>query len=58
MATFWKRAAHSVYLMFLYFDIVNLVISHFGFEGGTLVLFALVPGHCIFFTFYERFLCS
>ena len=27
-----------------------LVISHFGFEGGTLVLIASVPGHCLSFT--------
>ena len=48
MATFWERAAHSVYRMFsLYFDIVIVVISHFGFEGGTLVLIASVPGHCL-----------
>ena len=24
---------------------------HFGFEGGTLVLIALVPDHCLSFTF-------
>ena len=30
---------------------VFLVISHFGFEGGTLVLIASVPGHCLYFTF-------
>ena len=53
MATFWERAAYSVYRMFsLYFDIVILVISHFGFEGGTLVLIASVPGYCVSFTFY------
>ena len=32
--------------------IVNLIISHFGFDGGTLVLIASVPGHCLSFTFY------
>ena len=37
----------------LYFDIVILVISHFGFEGRTLILIASVPGHCLFFTFYK-----
>ena len=32
MATFWERAAHSVYLMFsLYFDLFSL----FCFEGVT-----------------------
>ena len=48
MATSWEKAAHSVYS--LYFGIVILVISHFGFEGGTLVLIASVLGHCIDFT--------
>ena len=39
MATFWERVAHLVYRMFsLHFDIIILVISHFGFEGGTSVL--------------------
>ena len=48
MATFWERAAHSVYHLFsLYF----IVISHFGFEGRTLVLIASVPGLCLSFTF-------
>ena len=55
MATFWERAAHPVYHMFsLYIDIVILVISHFGFEGGTLVLIASVPGHCSTFTFQSN----
>ena len=30
---------------------VILVTSRFGFEGGTLVLIASVPGHCLLFTF-------
>ena len=30
---------------------VFLVISNFGFEGGTLFLIASVPGHCLSFTF-------
>ena len=60
MATFWKRAAHSVYNMFslylfffffFFFFFVILVTSHFCFEGGTLVLIAPVPGHCLPFTF-------
>ena len=29
-----------------------LVISHFGFEGGTLGLVASVPCHCLSFTFH------
>ena len=52
MATFWEIAAHSVYRMFF---IVILVTSHFGFEGGTLVLIAPVPGHCLSFTFKDLF---
>ena len=28
-----------------------LVITYFGFEGGTFVLNASVPGHCLPFTF-------
>ena len=60
MATFCERAAHSVYLMFslVLRLIVILVISCFGFEGGTLVLIPSVilipsaPGHCLYFTFY------
>ena len=55
MATFWERAAVSVYsIISLYFDIVILVISHFGFEGGTLVLIASVTGHCLYFTSQYR----
>ena len=27
-----------------------LVIYHFGFESGTLVLIAPVPGHCLYLT--------
>ena len=57
MATFWERAAHSVYRMFsFYFDfnIVFLFISHFGFEGGTLVLIASVSGYCLSFTSYTN----
>ena len=56
MATFWERAAHSVNRMFyLYFDLLYfLVISHFGFKGGTLVLIASVIGHCLSFTFHQK----
>ena len=31
-------------------------MTHFGFEGGTLVLIASVPGHCLSFTFISEFL--
>ena len=53
MVTFWERAAHSVYRYFLpvFRLILILVISHFGFEGRTLVRIASVPGHCLSFTF-------
>ena len=32
--------------------LVALVVSHFGFKGGALVLISFVPGHCLPFTFY------
>ena len=38
------------YVLFVFSLIVVLVISHFGFEGGTLVLIASVPGRCLSFT--------
>ena len=50
MATFCERAAHSVFLCILTYCNF-LVISHFGFEGGTLALIASVPCHCLIFTF-------
>ena len=31
-----------------------LVVSHFGFDGRTLVLIAPVPGQCLPFTFGNR----
>ena len=43
-------AAHSVYHMFSLYIVcifVILVVSHFGFEGGTLVLIASVPDYCL-----------
>ena len=48
MATFWKRAANSVYYIFsLYYHYFYLkLFSHVGFEGGTLVLITSVPGNC------------
>ena len=54
MATFWERAANSVFQS--YFPclciFVVLVVSHLGFEDENLVLIALVPGHCFPFTFH------
>ena len=37
--------------LFLLCRFVILVVSHFGFEGRTLVLITPVPGHCLPFTF-------
>ena len=50
MATFLERAAHSVNPMFSLYTLCllfSLVVSHFGFYGGTLVLIAPVSGHCL-----------
>ena len=59
MATCWDRAAHSVNRIFSLLCIfVALVVSHFGFEGRTLVLIASVPGHCLPFTFSEYSLAT
>ena len=30
--------------------LIIVIISHYGFKGGTLVLIASVPGHCLSFT--------
>ena len=46
-----ESCSFGLFMFSLYFDIVILVISHFGFEGWTLVLIASVPGHCLSFTF-------
>ena len=47
VATIWEKAAHSVNCMIsLLCPFVALVVSHFGFEGGTLVFIVSVPGHC------------
>ena len=32
-------------------------VTHFGFEGGTLVLIASVPGHCLPITFSVIAIC-
>ena len=49
MATIWDRAAQSVYHILTYCNFSNF--PKFGFECGTLVLIASVPGHCLSFTF-------
>ena len=55
MATFWERAANSVYHMLsVFLLIVILVIFHSGFARGTLVLIASVPCHCLSFTFCQN----
>ena len=41
------------YVVYVFWLIVILVISHFGFEGGTLVLIASVPGRCLSFTSFS-----
>ena len=51
MVTFWKKAAHVKRIFSLLCPFVALVVSHFGFKGRTLVLFASVLGHCLPFTF-------
>ena len=33
---------------------VILVVSYFGFEGGTLILIAPVPDHCLHYTFLRN----
>ena len=48
MATFWERAAHSVNRVFSLLCLsVASFVSHFGFEGRTLVLIASVSGLCL-----------
>ena len=56
MATSWEKAAHSVNRMFSLLCLFSaLIVSHFGFEGRTLVLIASVAGHYLGgpFTFYR-----
>ena len=40
------------YVLFVISLFVIVVISHFGFDGETLVLIASVAGHCL--AFYKR----
>ena len=54
MATFKERAArlvHVPYVLFVLSKFLILVVSRFGFEGGFLLLIALVPSHCLLITF-------
>ena len=39
------------YVLFVFRLIVILVISHFDFNGGSLVLIVSVPGYCLPFAF-------
>ena len=62
---FGENAAHTVKLyvvfvlclLFVLCIFVILIVSHFGFEGGTLILIAPVPGHCLPFTTLEHYSC-
>ena len=55
MATFSKRAAHSINHMFsLLCLFVAIVVFHFGFETRTLALIASIPGNCLPFTFKKE----
>ena len=55
VAAFWEGAARSVCcVFFVCWLVVVLLISHFGFEGGRLVLIASVRGHCLSFTFFTK----
>ena len=49
MSTFRERAADIIFALCL---CVILVISHFGFEGKTLVLLAPDPGHRLTFLLF------
>ena len=53
MATFGKRAAHSIVFVICLF--VILVGSHVGFEGWAVVLIAPIPGHCLPFNILLSF---
>ena len=47
-ATFWERVARSNKRMFsLHYVYFVFFLSYFSFEGGTMGLIALVPGHCL-----------
>ena len=48
LATFWETAAHLVnHFLLGIMSICNSGCFHFGIEGGTVVLIAPVPGHCL-----------
>ena len=47
----WERVATSVETCFVcIISFVIFVVSHFGFDGRTLVLIAPVPDYCLSFT--------
>ena len=54
MVTFLVRAAHVMFYLLCPF--VALVVSHYNFEGRTLVLFASVPRHRLPFIFLLKFM--
>ena len=49
MASSWERAAHRLTVCSLGIKLI-CIFSSFWFRGGTAVLIALVPGHCLPFT--------
>ena len=53
---FYGPGTHSILKMFNMAKIKYciLVVSLFGFEDGTMVLIAPVPGHCLPFTFKKQ----
>ena len=47
MVTFWERSARSVnHMCSVLCLFVDLVVSHLGFEDGSLFLIVTMPGHC------------
>ena len=60
VVTFWERHARSgyhirAYVLFVLCLFVILVISSFGFEGGTLGLIASFSGHCLHFLYIFKY---
>ena len=61
MVTFWRELLIRFTVCSLcILTYCNLFISHFVFEGGTLVLIASVTGHCLSFSFENiiKFVCA
>ena len=50
MTTFWigaARPANCLSVLFILYIFAFCVVSHFGFEGGTVGLISPVSGHCL-----------